>query len=345
MAAAWADPAHAVRVWQVPPLGPVLGTLERARVTSVYASLQFAGRLSLASEERVLASQAWNERIPGDPLRFRDEVDLDPRVAWVLSPHLSRGMPRAGGFRELLQGLGGTWREDVAGDFVVFRSFRPPYDEGRPVPRQDMTLREAGGDPLGEAVLDRDPGTGWTSALGLRPGAGLELALRAPRRLDALVVVVDLEASPLAVPWIAELEGAVVAGGPARHGLQWVNGAPRAARQALLAVPLGGRSGSLLRLLFQGAGPPLRIAEAFLYGPDEVERPRAGQEAADRGLAAARAGRWEEAVASYAEALREEPERASHHAAFLRARWRAARRQRIDVEGLTDGGPEIVDLR
>jgi hypothetical protein len=38
-----------------------------------------------------IASQAWNERIPGDPLRFRDEVDLDPNAAWVLSPTLSRG--------------------------------------------------------------------------------------------------------------------------------------------------------------------------------------------------------------------------------------------------------------
>ena len=124
-----------------------------------------------------------------------------------------------------------------------------------------------------------------------------------------------------------------------------MNGAPRAARQALLAIPLGGRSGSTVRLLFQGAGPPLRIAEAFLYGPDETEQPRSGQEAADRGLAAARAGHWEEAVASYAEAVRAEPERSSSHAALLRAQWRAARRQRVDVEGLTDGGPEIVDVR
>ena len=36
----------------------------------------------------VIASQAWNERIPGDPLRFRDEVDLDPAPAWVLSTAL-----------------------------------------------------------------------------------------------------------------------------------------------------------------------------------------------------------------------------------------------------------------
>ncbi|HEY5907624.1 MAG TPA: hypothetical protein VIZ31_06235, partial [Vicinamibacteria bacterium] len=345
VARAWSDPAHATRVWQVPSLVPVLDTLSRAEVGSAYASLQFAGRLTLESDERILASQAWNERIPGDPLRFRDEVDLDPHPGWVLSGHLSRGMPRAAGFRELLRGAGGTWREDVAGDFVVFRAFRPPYDEGRPTPRAALALQEVGGGPLGDAVLDRDPATAWTSALGLRPGAGLEVGLAARRRLDALVLVIDLEASPLAVPWIVEVDGQVAARGPGRHGLQWVNGAPRAARQALLVAALDARMGSQVRLLFQGAGPPLRILEVFLYGPDEEEQPRAGQEAAERGLAFARQGRWPEAVGAYADALRAEPERASYHAALLRARWRAARRQRLDVESLTDGGPELVDVR
>src|SRR6185295_9907411 len=32
----WRDPAHAENVWQVPPLAPVLSTLERAGVRSVY---------------------------------------------------------------------------------------------------------------------------------------------------------------------------------------------------------------------------------------------------------------------------------------------------------------------
>jgi hypothetical protein len=350
LARSWSDPAHAARVWQVPPLAPVLASLGRAKVESAYASLQFAGRLGLESEERVFASQAWNERIPGDPLRFRDEVDLDPRVAWVLSPHLSRGMPRAAGFRELLRGLGGEWREDLAGDFVVFRSFRPPYDEARPVDRRAMEVAEVGGAggaerALRETVLDRDPGSSWAATSGLRPGAGLEVTLAAPRRLDALVLLVDLEASPLAVPYVVDVDGEVAARGPARHGLQWVNGAPRAARQALLAAVLDGRPASRVRLLFQGSGPPLRVAEVFAYGPDEAEQPRAGQAAADGALHAARAGRWAEAVAGYAEAVRLEGDRASHHAAWLRARWRAAHRQRLDVESLADGGPEIVGLR
>lgn len=342
---AWADPSHADRVWEVPRLEPVLDTLRRANVSSTYASLQFAGRLALESEERVQASQAWNERIPGDPLRFRDEVDLDPDAAWTLSARLSRGMPRAGGFRELLRSLGGAWREDAPADFVVFRRFVPPFDETRPLQRGAFGAVTLDGGTL-PAALDRDPATVWTSSSGIGRGSGLELRLYWPHRLSALALTVDLGASPLATPWVCEVDGAVVARGPARHGLQWVNGAPRAGKQALLTVPLGDRwAASSVRLIFQDAGPVLRVGEIFLYGPDEPEQPRAGEEAASRGLAAARAGDWGAAVRSYANAVRLEPGRASLHACLARAAWRRRGRRHLDVESLDDGGLALVGAR
>jgi hypothetical protein len=342
---AWKDPRHAAEVWQVPPLAPALATLGRAGVRSAYASLQFAGRLSLESDERVIASQAWNERIPGDPLRFRDEVDLDPAPAWVLSPHLSRGMPRAARFRELLRGMGGSWKEDVSGDLVIFRRFVPPYDEARPVPLSAMTLAALDGPPLPAAVSDADPATRWTSPLGISRGSGLAVRLDRPRRIAALVLGVDPERSPLAVPWVCEADGTVVATGPAPHGLQWVNDAPRAARQALLAVPLGDRAAAEVRLIFQAPGPPLVVSDVFLYGPDEEMRPAAGSQRAASALGAAREGDWDGAVRLYAEALRLEPHRASYHAALARARWRAAHRRRLDVESLPDGGAPLVTSR
>jgi hypothetical protein len=345
VAARWRDPTHATRVWQVPPLGPALETLERAGVRSTYASLQFAGRLALESEGRLIASQAWNERIPADPLRFRDEVDLDPRPAWVLSPHLSRGMPRADGFRALLSELGGSWHEDQPGDLVVFRSFRAPYDESRPVPPSAISVVTGDGEMLPAAVLDRDAATAWASPAGLGRGFSLAVRVDPPRRLAALVLLVDLQRSPLAVPWIATVDGALVSRGPVRHGLQWVNGAPRAGKQALLVAPLGHAAGGDVRVVFQGPGPPLVVAEVFAYGPDEAERPAAGAEAASRALEAARTGDWDDAVRLYAEAARLEPERSSHHAALLRSRFRAAHRRWLDVEGLDDGGPELVQAR
>jgi hypothetical protein len=345
LARAWANPDHAERVWEVPPLDAPLAALRASGAQSAYASLQFAGRIALETKGNVVASQAWNERIPGDPLRFRDEVDLDPAAAWVLSTRLSRGMPRAAGFRERLRGLGGAFEEIEAGSFVVFHAFRPPYDESRPVPRDAIRPATVEGQPLGAEVLDRDPATVWTSSAGLARGAGLVVRVEPARRLSALVLSVDLDDSPLAVPWAASVGGEVVSEGPARAALQWVNGAPRAGRQALLVIGLGDRSTAELRLLFQGPGPRLRIAEVFLYGPDEESRPRGGQPLERAALDFARAGRWDDAVRSYGEALALEPDRASLHADWARARWRAGRRRWLDVESLTDGGPELVEAR
>jgi hypothetical protein len=159
------------------------------------------------------------------------------------------------------------------------------------------------------------------------------------------VLLLGLEASPQAVPWAASIGGEVVAQGPARAGFQWVTGAPRAGKQALLAVPLADRETGEVRLVFQGPGPRLTIAEAFLYGPGEAARPPAGAGAARDAFESARAGRWNEAVRLYAQAVRLEPDRASHHAGWARARWRAAHRRWLDVESLDDGGPELVDVR
>src|SRR6266571_1159155 len=339
---AWSDPAHAVRVWQVPSIEPPLVALASAGVRGAYASLQFAGRITLESGGEVIASQAWNERIPGDPLRFRDEVDLDPRPAWVLHSALSRGMPRAVRFHELVGETGGSATEEPSGDFVVFRDFVPPYDEARPVPPTAITVSVLEGPALPAAVLDRDPATAWTSPEGLGKGNGLVFRLEPARRLSALVLAVDLVRTPLAVPWIVSIDGAIVRSGPARHGLQWVNGALRAGRQALLAIPLDGRTAGEVRLVFQGPGPPLTLSEVFAYGPDEPVRPRSGAEAARKAYDAARAGDWTTSARLYAEAVRAEPDRASYHAALARAGWREGRRRRLDVEGIDDGGPDLV---
>jgi hypothetical protein len=338
----WRDPMHAARVWQVPPLDPVRSTLDRAGVRSAYASLQFAARLSLESDERVIASQAWNERIPGDPLRFKDEVDLDPRAAWVLSPHLSRGMPRVAGFRDLLKEMGGTWKEDAPGDFVVFRRFVPPYDEMRPVADESIWVGTLEGTPVSSAVLDRNAATEWRAPLGIARGTGLAVRVAEPRRMSAIVLGVELSRSPLAVPWVCTVAGEVVARGPARYGLQWIGGAPRAGKQALLVVPIGDRLASEARIIFQESGPPLAAWEVFVYGPDEPARPAAGEAAAEQALERARAGDWSVAAGLYAEAARHEPHRASYQANLVRARWRATQRRWLDVESLDDGGPDLV---
>ena len=315
LAERWRDPVHAERVWEVPSLQAPVRALGAAGARSAYASLQFAGRLTLETGGAVIASQAWNERIPGDPLRFRDEVDLDPSPAWVLSTRFSRGMPRAAGFRDLVRGAGGSFEETEVGGFVVFHGFRPPYDESRPVPVAQLRLETASGASIGPEVLDRDPATAWTAAEGLGRGSAVVVRVLSPRRLSALVLVVDLEASPLAVPWVASIGGEIVAQGPARAGLQWVNGAPRAGKQALLVgAARRPRDRARCDSCSRDRGRGSRSPRPSSTGPARRPGPAAGGEAARGAYESARAGRWDEAVRLYAQAVRLEPDRASHHA-------------------------------
>ncbi len=341
----WRSPEHAARVWGVADLGPTLDALARLGARSAYASLQFACRLTLESDGRLVSSQAWNERMPGDPLRFRDEVDLDPQAVWMLSTWLSRGMPRAAGFREQLAGMGGRWREDTVGDGVIFYGFTPPFDEGRPVPAQEISVQDEAGRALPASALDRNVETGWRAAEGLHRGAGLHVRVAPARRLSAVVLGIGIEGSPLGVTWVATVDGEVVARGPRRFALQWVGGVPRAAKQALLTIVLPERRTGEVRLLFQEAGPALWVSEVFAYGPDEAAREAAGAGAAALAYEHVRAGRWEEAAGLYAEAARLSPDRATYHASLVRARWRAAHRRHLDVESLDDGGAEVLNLR
>jgi len=209
-------------------------------------------------------------------------------------------------------------------------------------------LETTRGNEVGAEALDRNPATAWTSGQGLARGAGLVVRVTNPRPLSALVLLVDLEASPLAVPWVASIQtadGEVVVEGPIRNGLQWVGGVPRAGRQALLVVLLGEQATEEVHLVFQGPGPPLSIAEAFVYGPRERQRDDPGAAAAREALLAARAGRWDESASLYRRAWQASPGRASYHAAWARAVWRSKGRRWLDVEGLDDGGPDFVKRR
>ena len=135
-----------------------------------------AGSRLESERARCVASQAWNERIPGDPLRFRDEVDLDPQAAWVLSSHLSRGMPRAAAFpRARRAELGGPWtRGRRPGDFVRLpRGSCRRYDEARPVPRAAFAVLALDGTALPAAVARPRPGDGLgPRRSGSRAGSG-----------------------------------------------------------------------------------------------------------------------------------------------------------------------------
>ena len=171
------------------------------------------------------------------------------------------------------------------------------------------------------------------------------MRLATARRVAALVLLVDLEQSPLAVPGSAKRTACSRPAVPRATASSGSTARRGRGNRRCSPIALGDRVASGLRLIFQGAGPPLRVSEVFVYGPDEDTIPVADQSEdapGVRALAAARRGDWDEAARLYAEAVRQDADRASRHAALARASWRAAHRGRIDVESLDDGGPDLV---
>ena len=149
-----------------------------------------------------------------------------------------------------------------------------------------------------------------------------------PRRLSALVLLVDLDrlAAGRALgcevgrrAWWRAVRRA--------HGLQWVNGVPRAGKQALLAVPLRRPRRQRGAAHLPGGGAAAAGGRGVPYGPDEARAARlAGAAAAEQASRGARWGHGTRRRALYREAVRRRP--GPRRAARLpaRARWRAARR-------------------
>jgi len=310
--------------WQVPSLDATITRLKGEGISSVYSSSQFADRLTLESGEEVIASQPWNERFPGYPLRFRDEVDADPRVAWVLSRF---HVPLARDFKASLQTMDGQWEEEPSGELAIFWRFVPPYDETRPVPNDAISILSSEGESL-TRLLGVSPT--WTSG----GDTLLSLGVRPARSLSALVISLEPGISAPGTRWSCDVGGPVVARGRRGPAPQWLTGAPRGGNQPALVVPLHGERSAEVRLRLQGA--PLSVSRVFLYGPDEPSLASTGRAAAEAALACARRGDWERAARLYEEAGRLEPHRASYQIALARSRWRASRRTWLDVRSLDE---------
>ena len=242
--------------------------------------------------------------------------------------------------------MGGSFEETDVGGFVVFHGFRPPYDESRPVPAAQIRLETTAGAPIGAAALDRDPATAWTSAEGLGRGSGVVVRVTPARRLSALVLVLDLEASPLAVP-VGRLDRrrGGGAGAGARRLPVGERGAARGQAGAAGRAPRGPRGGrGAARLPGAGAaahdrrGLPLRPG-ARRSGPRPGPRPR-GTPSSRRGRAAGtrRCASTRRPSAWSPSAPRTTPPGPGPAGARRSRRW-------LDVESLDDGGPELVEAR
>jgi hypothetical protein len=255
---AWRNLDRAQAPFLLPDLTPVREALAERGVRHAYASYGPAWRLTWESGERVVASQPWNERFRHWPLPLLDEVRFAKNVAWVLTPGIPTDLPPPDDLEETLRRLGGGWRRVEAGPAVVFLDFVPPYS-----PRVSP-WPEAG------AAGDGDPRT----FVAPDAEAPFELRLPEPTPLTGITLVAALDGPRL----LRSMDVAVSADGETfetlvhrrrreeRSDIRWRGGTPQAILDHdVIAIPLGGRMVSALRIVPHVSSDPWRLGEVLIH--------------------------------------------------------------------------------
>jgi hypothetical protein len=255
---AWRSLERAEAPFLLPDLGPVREALGERGVRHAYASYGPAWRLTWESGERIVASQPWNERFRHYPLPRLDEVRFARNVAWVLTPDIPTDLPPPSELDKTLRRLGGRWKQIEAGPAQLFLDFVPPFSpEVSPWP-------DAG------AAGDGDPRTFLTPD----PVAPLVMRLPEPIPLVGLTLVAALEGPRLPRSMDVETSGdgetfETVARRRRRQergDIRWRDGTPQAVLDHdVIAIPLGGRTVSALRIVPHVSSDPWRLAEVLVH--------------------------------------------------------------------------------
>jgi hypothetical protein len=236
----------------------VRDALSERGIRHAYASYGPAWRLTWESGERIVASHPWNERFRHWPQPRLDEVRFARNVAWVLTPGIPTDLPPPDDFDETLRRLGGRWKRVEAGPAEVFLDFVPPSSP------QVAPWPDAGN------AGDGDPRTYLTPD----PVEPLVMRLPEPTPLVGITLVAALEGPRL----LRSMDVEVSADGETfetvarrrrreeRFDLRWRDGAPQAVLDHdVIAIPLGGRTVSVLRIVPHVSSDPWRLAEVLVH--------------------------------------------------------------------------------
>ncbi|PTN36506.1 hypothetical protein [Desulfonatronum sp. SC1] len=130
---AWKEPEHAARVAGTPDLKPALAYLRDNGFEHCIASHWMAYRITFLTDEEIICAQPMNERFPGWPIPYKDDVDQAERVAFVLTERARFLTP--GVFERNMEQMSVTAQRVELGDVIVYHDFSLP-----PAPEQEQLL-------------------------------------------------------------------------------------------------------------------------------------------------------------------------------------------------------------
>lgn len=149
--AQWRAPGFATAI-KAYDLTPVIRYLDERGITRGYASYVDAYRFTFATGGRITLSQVYNERFPGWPVPFKEEVDASTNVAYVLSDSY-RFTPRH--FERDLAMARVGFRKEQCGHFTVYTDFTSPWATPPAIPSL-MPHRASASHNAGDAALFMD---------------------------------------------------------------------------------------------------------------------------------------------------------------------------------------------
>ncbi|PTN36513.1 hypothetical protein C6366_09320 [Desulfonatronum sp. SC1] len=121
----WKEPDFAAQVMGTPDLEPTLTFLREHDIGHCVASHWVAYRVNFLTDEQIICSQPVNERFPGWPIPYKQEVDAAKRVAFVLTDRIRFLTPSL--FEQHLELADITASRQTFGDFIVYHDFLPKW--------------------------------------------------------------------------------------------------------------------------------------------------------------------------------------------------------------------------
>jgi len=169
----WSDPVIVARDIHLPVTTPVRDFLKQRGIHRAYANYWLAYRVTFETGEDIICAEPYNQRFPGRPVKFLDQVQAATNVAYVYATARTRDFS-AEEFEGVMRQIGGRYVKSNVGDFTVFHGFEPPYAVPgacwHELPRQDWKISASDGTNIAGLMMDGKVETRWCSGTKQVPG-------------------------------------------------------------------------------------------------------------------------------------------------------------------------------
>lgn len=223
----WNDPEVVAKKLELPDTAGLRQFLREHGIRHAYAHYWISYRITFESREEIICAEPFNERFPGRPAQYLNEVHIATNIAFITHPTL-QFVPN---FEKHLLALGAAYRKEQKDDFTVYYDIVPPYGniKLREIKRDGFQISSNYHPELLARLLDGDQKTEWST--GEPQKAGNSLLIDIGRVEEICKIYFDLSGLECDAPngYRLEVSGdgeeweKVYEYGPVTEGFFWEN--------------------------------------------------------------------------------------------------------------------------